>query len=416
MLLPGTFLGVWNLISISNEHSLSSLSAAWIQAHGHAQIFGWIGTFIIGIGYYSLSKMGAIPPFALRRGWISWGVWSFGVSLRWAANVSLWHWRILLPLSAFAELAAFLVFYMTVSRHRTEGARRRIPAWMLLVIGSTTGFLILLLFNAATCLWLAVTATAPEFPHGLDQRFLVLATWGVPVLAVWGFNARWLPAFMGLKPASERGLRVALVVCGAGVISALLGYFPLAAALLTIASANAAIWLNVFDSPENPPKLQGVHRSFPAFVRLCYVWLVVAALLSMWAAIADRNGGIWGASRHALTVGFLASMIFAIGPRVLPAFCGGRKVFSPSLMLAACSLLNFGCLLRVSAEIPAYEGMLQGVWHILPCSAIVELIAVSLFALNLALTLAHAATPLNDNNLYKISLATPGELPGQARG
>ena len=51
MLLPGTFLGVWNLISISNRHGLASLSPSWIQAHGHAQIFGWIGTFIIGIGY-----------------------------------------------------------------------------------------------------------------------------------------------------------------------------------------------------------------------------------------------------------------------------------------------------------------------------------------------------------------------------
>ena len=40
MLLPGTFLRVWNLISISSRHSLAWLSASWIQAHGHAQIFG----------------------------------------------------------------------------------------------------------------------------------------------------------------------------------------------------------------------------------------------------------------------------------------------------------------------------------------------------------------------------------------
>src|SRR4051794_183635 len=126
MLLPGTFLGVWNLISISSEHSLSSLSPAWIQAHGHAQIFGWIGTFIIGIGYYSLSKMGAIPPFAVRRGWLSWGIWIIGVSLRWAANVSLWEWRVLLPLSALAELVAFLIFYRTVSGHRSAGPRKQI--------------------------------------------------------------------------------------------------------------------------------------------------------------------------------------------------------------------------------------------------------------------------------------------------
>src|SRR5581483_7655552 len=56
MLLPGTFLGVWNLISISSRHASETISAAWIQAHGHAQVFGWIGSFILGIGFYSIPK------------------------------------------------------------------------------------------------------------------------------------------------------------------------------------------------------------------------------------------------------------------------------------------------------------------------------------------------------------------------
>ncbi|HSB74533.1 MAG TPA: hypothetical protein VLC12_02725, partial [Terriglobales bacterium] len=42
MLLPGTFLGVWNLISITGRRAADSVPPAWIQAHGHAQIFGWI--------------------------------------------------------------------------------------------------------------------------------------------------------------------------------------------------------------------------------------------------------------------------------------------------------------------------------------------------------------------------------------
>src|SRR5215469_4125709 len=46
LVLPGTFLGVWNLVSISSRHALGNLSPAWLQAHGHAQIFGWLGTFI----------------------------------------------------------------------------------------------------------------------------------------------------------------------------------------------------------------------------------------------------------------------------------------------------------------------------------------------------------------------------------
>lgn len=57
MLLPGTFLGVWNLIAISSHRSFETISPAWIQAHGHAQVFGWIGSFILGIGYYSIPKL-----------------------------------------------------------------------------------------------------------------------------------------------------------------------------------------------------------------------------------------------------------------------------------------------------------------------------------------------------------------------
>jgi len=405
MLLPGTFLGVWNLISISSEHSISSLSASWIQAHGHAQIFGWIGTFIIGIGYYSLSKMGTIAPFALSRGWLSWSLWTCGVTLRWVANVSLWQWRILLPLSAGAELAAFLIFFFTVSRHRSGGARPRVEAWMVLVIASTAGFLILLLLNAAIVARLAMAGENPEFPHWLDQRFLVLATWGFPVLAVWGFNARWLPAFMGLKPALDGSLLAGLAWCGLGVIAALAGNFHIASAFLIIASITAPLALNVFERAQKPPQLQGVHAAFPVFIRLCYIWLAIAAILSAWASTADRNGGMWGASRHALTVGFLAGMIFASGPRILPVFCGGRQLFSPRLMFGACSLLNLGCLLRVSSEIPAYEGFAQKAWGVLPYSAVVELIAVSLFAFNLALSLAHRAQPVTDARLYTISFS-----------
>lgn len=405
MLLPGTFLGVWNLLSISGQHSLSSLSVSWIQAHGHAQIFGWIGTFIIGIGYFSLSKMGTIAPFAVSRGWVSWALWTSGVTLRWIANVSLWNWRVLLPLSAVLELAAFLIFFVTVSRHRSSEERRGIEPWMLLVIASTVGFLVLLIWNAAIVTRLALDAAAPEIPHGLDQRFLVLATWGFPVLAVWGFNARWLPAFMGLKPASRRGLLAGLLLCVTGVTAALAGNFRIASAFLILASAVAPLALNIFERAEKPAQLQGVHPAFPVFIRLCYVWLAVAAVVSAWAASADRNGGMWGASRHALTVGFLAGMIFAIGPRILPAFCGGRQLFSPRLMLAACSLLNLGCLLRVFSEIPAYDGFSQDAWRVLPYSAVVELAAVTLFALNLVLTIARPAVPVVDTRLYSISFS-----------
>ncbi|HTR37954.1 MAG TPA: NnrS family protein [Bryobacteraceae bacterium] len=394
MLLPGTFLGVWNLIAISSRHSLASLSAAWLQAHGHAQIFGWIGTFVIGIGYYSLSKMGHLAPFAVSRAWLSWGLWTAGLILRWIANVYLAQWRILLPCSAALELAAFLIFFATVSRHESGSPRKHVEHWMRLVIASMFGFLLLLIVNLGASIYLALQASAPDFPHWFDQRYLVLATWGFPVLAVWGFNARWLPVFLGLPKPSNPGLLAALAFCASGVLAALAGSFRLASGLLLIASATAIFALHVFEQARQPAKTQAIHPSFPFFVRLCYGWLLVTPALSIWAAMADSQGGIWGASRHALTVGFLAGMIFAIGQRVLPAFCGMKVLFSPRLMLAASLSLNLGCLLRVCSEIPAYEYNWSPAWHALPCSAILELIGVSLFAANLALTLASPAPHL----------------------
>jgi len=169
--------------------------------------------------------------------------------------------------------------------------------------------------------------------------------------------------------------------------------------------------LNIFQPSEKPAILQGAHASYPAFIRLCYGWLVIASGLSLWAAMGDHNGGIWGASRHALTVGFLAGMIFTIGPRILPAFSGGRQLFSPALMFASCALLNLGCLLRVSSEIPAYEGFAKAAWSVLPVSAVIELTAVTLFALNLALTLVRTAKPVLDTNVYQISITpTPKHI------
>jgi uncharacterized protein involved in response to NO len=401
MLVPGTFLGVWNLISISSQHTVASLSPAWLQAHGHAQLFGWIGTFVLGIGFYSLSKMGRLPSFAVSRAWQSYALWTSGVMLRWCANVTEWHWRITLPLSAILELAGFLVFFRTVSGHRPDAkldaensAPAKREAWMFVVVAATIGFLITLLANAIVTANAALHGTSPAIPHGIDQRLLILPAWGFLVPMVWGFNARWLPVFLGLKRPSSRPLFASLGIVWISIIAGLSGFTVFSAALLPIAAIVAIVALHVFVRSEQPPKINGVHPMFPIFPRVAYVWLLIASLLTVWAAVADRQGGIWGASRHALTVGFLAAMVFAIGQRVLPAFCGARVLFSKTLMLASLVLLNLGCMLRVASEIPAYEGYWHQAWSALPVSAVIELVAVTLFALNLLLTFVRAPAHL----------------------
>jgi hypothetical protein len=404
MLLPGTFLGVWNLVSISNQHQLESLSPAWIQAHGHAQLYGWIGTFVIGIGFYSLSKMGALPRFAIRRAWFSYALWTGGVLLRWSANVTGWHWKVALPVSAILELAGFLCFFATVSHHKAgpDGPRKPRKAWMLAVVIGSCGFLLALLLNLFATCETAWSASSPAISAVLDQRLLAIPVWTFLVPTVWGFNARWLPVFLGLRPPNGRQLLSACGIAWAGALSTLAGHTLISALMLLSASALAMFALHIFHKAEKPAKTTGVPASFSMFVKAAYIWLGLAGALTIWAAAADHAGGIWGASRHAITVGFLGAMVFAIGPRILPALCGARVLFSRQLMLASVVLLNVGCALRVMSEIPAYEGFAaaQLFWRILPVSAVIELVAVTVFAANLIATFCQPPAHLVSQKSY----------------
>ena len=63
-------------------------------------------------------------------------------------------------------------------------------------------------------------------------------------------------------------------------------------------------------------------------------------------------------------------------------------------MFAGMGVVTLGCTLRVTCEVLAYQGYASWPWSVLPVSAILELIGLTIFAINLAGTLvlqpAHA--------------------------
>lgn len=63
-----------------------------------------------------------------------------------------------------------------------------------------------------------------------------------------------------------------------------------------------------------------------------------------------------------------------------------RLLFSSTLMFAGLFLLTCGCALRVSGEVLAYQDILPAAWAWLPYSAVLELLAVTLFAVKLIVT------------------------------
>ncbi len=384
MVFPGTFLGVWNLLQISGRESVASISPAWLQAHGHAQVFGWVGSFILGIGFYSIPKMRGGAKSSFGTAWICWAMWTTGAALRWAANVYLWEWRFLLPLSAFLELGAFLIFSRAVSHHRPEtSGKEKLGPWIWMVISASLGLLLVLIVNLGGCLFVSFRETSPAFPHLFDQRYLALMAWGFLVPFVWGFSARWMTVFLGLKPLRPKWLLAAVVVNLVGLGLTLGGAVSIGSWLFVVGAGIAVAALRMFEPSEKKAKIRGVHSTFPFFVRMAYAWLLVAAIVGIAATRWDTSGGIWGASRHALTVGFISVMILSVGQRILPAFAGMRMLWSTKLMFAGLALVTLGCTLRVSCEIIAYQGYAAWAWSVLPISALCELAGLTIYAINI---------------------------------
>jgi len=389
MALPGTLLGFSNLMAIATHHGLGALPPAWIQGHGHAQVFGWIGSFILGIGFYSQPSHGRS---VIRIPLACFVFWTSGVAMRWIANIYGWHWRVLFPISAGFELIAVLLFLAAASQHKLPSptqdnqAKPRMELWMISVLLGAAGLTAVVIFNFVECVRLALGGTLLAFPHALDQKYLVLLAWGFLVPVVWGFSARWLPTFLAIAKPHPRLFREALILDVAGVLCGVAGWTKVATVLLALSGVVIGLSLHLTQHPHGPAKVHGIHPSFPIFIRLAYAWLIVAGSMGIWAAFSDVHGGIWGASRHALTVGFAATMVFAIGPRILPHLAGIQSLFSKRLMFLSLFLLQIGCTLRVCSEPLAYEGIVSFAWKTLPISGMLELSGVLVFAANLLLT------------------------------
>ena len=384
--LPGTFLGVWNLLQISSHHSHNAASTAWIQAHGHAQLFGWVGSFILGISLYILPKFRGRPLRTFSLVWSIWGLWTAGVALRWWVGIGGEGWRFGLPASALLELAAYLLAQWALVLKSSQKTKKPQDLGSWLGIWGFASLSAALILNLSLCIWLALNGRSPVFPPEWDLSFLIIVLWGFAVVMAWGFSTRFVTVFLGLVPPDHGSARPLGIGIATLLFLALARQFFLAD-LLILALSVYAVWaLRIFHKPARPPKLAGAYRHYPAFVRLAYAWLIAGAMLGVAADLVPRASGLGGASRHAVTVGFIALLILAIGPRILPSFLNGRELYSTRWMAASLWLLSVGCLLRVSSEAIAYSAG-GSAWNLLPISAYLEFAGVLAFVVNITATL-----------------------------
>ncbi len=404
----GFSLGLWALLRAASGVPTAPLSwAELVQAHGQAQLWGFVGLFIMGVAYHAVPRFRGVrlAGVALRLAALSFWLTLAGVLLRLAfLAVPGWWAYPVLAASALLLALGTACFGWAIIRTLRQGQRGELYEGYLEAGIAWLGVAALHQVIAAAYLW---AAGGRVLPARLDEPLLTAFLLGFVVLTVLGVSARTLPVFLGLRASRPALLRAALWLLSPGVAAvalalglsddltpALSRWLLLAGQALVLAGVLAFVaGLRLLEPRASQvPDLaaQNIPRSFQDFVRAAYVWLLAAA--AIWAFLALRAAAFGqgtlmtesSAGRHALALGFVTLMVMGMATRIVPVF-RGSPLFSAGMQRAAFWLVLASVTPRVAVELGwGYGSRLD---PLLSASGVLGFLGMALFAANVWLTL-----------------------------
>jgi hypothetical protein len=367
-LTAGATWGAWLLVRIARARDFAAPSIFEINAHGQAQIYGWMGLFIVGFALQMFPAFWGARLAAPRLARALLPLMAAAIVVRAVAEARPeGRFAALAVAAGGVQLGVVAVFVALLA----ATARRAGSPWRVADRYLAAGLAWFLIGAALDWRHLARTVGAAD-PGALLAE---VATWQLPLrdlqihgLAlsmILGVSLRVLPGLLGTPPADERRARRLFwplqlaVLAGAALLPlAVTTQRPplfVASWLATLAFAVAAAFsagnLRVFARPRvSLPSLSPL-----AFARAAHVWLggslamlVAAPLWSLWLEIPFSHA--WqGAARHAITVGFVSQTMIAVASRIAPRPAGSGAA-GAAMPWAPFALINLGCALRVTLQ------------------------------------------------------------------
>ena len=377
------------------------LGAWWeavVQAHGHLQLYGWAGLFVLSVALHFLPRLRGAPLVGAR--FIPWLTGSIVVSMvlrafsqpllaLMPANV----WRLgLVGSGVFEGIAMIGTLSMVVLTARSGPKPKTRPAyWSVLpfFVGAFCALGIASIVNLFNVIQ-AVQGSGLALDGG-DTLNVTLGLFGFLVPIALAMSARSLPMYAGLDAFPRRvlwplaGLYFAgLALLGIGTVDSLpmlwanvingLGMLLLGGVVLLF----VAIFLRLMRGRGRLPqrvaqlapkpvalaqtyqqqvkKEQADYGPFVGLVASAYLWALLGSLLLLIDGIARLVTGTppfaIDAVRHSFAIGFIALLICGIAPRMLPSF-SGSNIVSPRLVSATLWLGNSAAALRVGSSLLA---------------------------------------------------------------
>jgi uncharacterized protein involved in response to NO len=360
----------------------------WVQTHGHMQLLGWTGLFIIGVSLYFMPRFLKVPlPYGFLTRWILLLI-AGGLVLKTGALFTIpylepgmatrWLAR-LVQLSAGMEwmgvaLYLFLLLSMFIQKPRfNDGIRSIQPYLVMMMVGLlayTTLHFIQFFVND-------VTARMPWSSLTIDI-FIRLVLFPV----AFAFSVRTFPLFMQIPPFrisfAWLGIVYGIFACVSIVGAAMQPMFRIdvvanifTAVIVLILIYHLKLFPKMFLSPRRfmlryygekylndridsgaftkarPGYYDyGQYGRFELLVFSAYLWLAVYAILEIFRGTAILSGFAAPVGndpmRHIFLLGFITLLIIGMAQRMLPGFARKKGLRFPNLVAVMFVLGNLG--------------------------------------------------------------------------
>jgi len=397
----GVTFGAAALSYIAFKLDFDSVYYTLIQAHGHAQIYGWVGLCIMGFSLYIVPRVKNTELRFRAFATVCYLFATAGVILHTVVQpLPYKSLRFLLPTSAILECIAIILFILIVLRT---------------ILASKEKAGIFDKFFKAGIIWLFISTCMNmgmicylykrglnEIPRSFFSPYVHLYLFGFVLMFIFAVNIRTVYAFLDIKPVREKAVNLTFWIMNICIPIYFAAHFfadknavafrlsqavvfPIGFALLTF-----IFGLRVFE--RSTKELQDVvmDRSYAKTIRTAYLWLIVSAgilfVMPFLGHGTEMQKRFHGSLNHALTVGFITMMIIGYASKMIPTF-KGINMHSIRLSNITFILLNTGCFLRVFSQILVGIHGKKVFYVTMGTSGWFELVALSLFGYNLWKTL-----------------------------
>ena len=369
--------------------------ASFIQTHGHVQLMGWVGLFIMGVSLYFIPRLAGVPM--ARSWWQPCLVWLMGTGLGIRtighAVIAYLHGHLAYAVAAWGlvfsgllegcAMWGYVAILCTLLRKQTDVRKRPAllgvrPYFGIMLCGWVVYASLNLVLLVNMVLSRAVVLH-PAWNLWVQQSFLGLVL--LPV--TFAFSLRLLPLYLRLPVVDWSSQAVAYTYLAVLLIQLLPTMPPLlsqAPQLLvglshvgTMLKAAVVCWfvwkLDLLSRRPSttvtralPPGAErrstrpglpdyGEFGRFERLIYAAYAWLILAALCEAAAALAwltsSRPFISSNVILHMYLMGFISQLICGMAVRMLPGFMHKRRVAHPGLVDTTFWLGNVSAVFRV---------------------------------------------------------------------